>query len=145
MPGVSIGVAPFLRLHRSLFSFAVEGRFERLAVDVDNGNLANVRLAGGMAVPCYHSTNVAFCWPVLVGRYDAEGVFPAAQSSSALFVATGIRLAVEIPLTAGVWGFFRAELLANMTRHELTLAGREFWQVPIGSFTLTAGALASIL
>ena len=144
MPGISVGAAPFVRFRRSPYSFGLEGRIERLAWSDDNGDRATVGLMGGTVVPCYHLSNITLCWAVLVGRYTAEGVEAAARSASAPFVATGARVGAEIPLSTGVWAFLRAEALANMSRHQLTLGGTTFWQVPMWSLTLSAGAVASI-
>ena len=144
MPGISVGAVPSVRFRRGPYSFGLEGRIERLAWSDDNGDRATVGLMGGTVVPCYHLSNITLCWAVLVGRYTAEGVAAAARSASAPFVATGARVGAEIPLSTGVWAFIRAEALANMSRHQLTLAGTTFWQVPMWSLTLSAGAVASI-
>jgi hypothetical protein len=145
MPGISAGFIPFLRARRADISLAIEGRFELLALHGAVGDRANVSLAGGAAVPCFHVGDLVGCAALVLARYRAEGVAVASTEAAAFFAAAGIRAGADIPMTSGVRGFVRAEGLVNFTRHDLTQAGEPLWSIPAASVTLNVGALTSIL
>ena len=85
------------------------------------------------------------CPTLLLARYRAEGPDPALQTATAFFAVAGLCAGAEIPIGPRVWGFLWAEGLVNLTRHDLWLGGDRIWQVPPFGFTLSAGAVASIL
>ena len=140
-PGISSGLVPFVRARIGYGSIAAEGRYEVSVWTPSDLDPAAVSLWGGAITPCLHWKVMGFCSPVLLGRYRAEGL----ETATAFFASAGLRVGAEIPMAPTVWGFLRAEGLINFTRHDLFFAGDRIWQVPALGFSLSAGAVVSIL
>ena len=105
----------------------------------------DVSLFGGTFVACTHLGSLFGCVPLLLAQYRAAGSEVVPQEATALFSATGVRLGAEVPLGSGNFGFVRADLLVNVTRHEILRGGQSIWQMPAVSFTISVGGLATIL
>jgi hypothetical protein len=106
---------------------------------------ADVSLLGGAFTPCLHWKILRACPTVFFARYLAKGLEAAPRTDTAFFASAGLKAGVEIPIAPRAWGFLSAEGLVNLTRHELLLGEVQIWKVPPFAFTLSAGAVVSIL
>ena len=144
-PGISGGLVGFVRARIGMGSIAVEGRYEVPVWTPSELDNTSVLLWGGSITPCLHWKLFGFCSTVLLARYRAMGLDSASETARAFFASGGLRVAAEMPIGPSVWAFVRAEGLVNFTRHDLIFAGNRIWQVPAIGFTLSAGAVVSIL
>lgn len=67
------------------------------------------------------------------------------REESALFLATGLRIGVAVPLSRSIEARARAEALANLLRHKLEISGREAFEYPIASGNVSLGIAARFL
>jgi hypothetical protein len=144
-PGFSTGFIPSLRGRFGEVSVSIEGRLEIPLWSSFDSDRADVSHLGGAIVPCWHWTRLTACPTLLVGEFGAEGREATPRRAAAFFAALGARTGAEFPIGPTSWAFLRAEVLVNLTRHQLVLAGEPIWKVPAVGFALSAGALTSIL
>jgi hypothetical protein len=144
-PGISTGFIPSIRGLSGEISVSIEGRFEIPLWSSFDSDRADVSHVGAAIVPCWHWKRVTGCPTLMLGEFRAEGREGASRRDVALFAAVGARTGAEVSIGPRSWAFLRAEVLVNLTRHQLVLAEEPIWKVPSVGFTLSAGALTSIL
>jgi hypothetical protein len=144
-PGISAGFIPSIRGRSGEISVSIEGRFEIPLWSSFDSDRADVSHVGAAVVPCWHWKRVTGCPTLMLGEFRAEGREGTSRRDVALFAAVGARTGAEVSIAPRSWAFVRAEVLVNLTRHQLVLAEEPIWKVPSVGFTLSAGALTSIL
>jgi hypothetical protein len=121
-------------------SLGLEGRTDLPASATAAGGVVSSSIVMGTVVPCLRRGAAGLCALGAIGslRGKGEGV-QAPTSASALYVAAGARVFVEVPVDAGI--FFRAggDLETTLKGVRLLLDGHEAWTTPFFSGVLWAG------
>jgi hypothetical protein len=147
-PLASLGAAPSLAAGATIgvdarlghFVAGLEGRGD-LPASTEAGGLGRVKsslLAGSLFAGAREGP-VFVCAVGSVGRYAVSSSDVAATNDrSALLLDVGLRVGAALRLTDRVEARIRAEMLANLQRHTLTISGQTAYEYPIASGDLGA-------
>jgi hypothetical protein len=130
-PAATAGLGLSAGVRRGFWSINLEGHDELPAsADVGLGQVRTSRWAGGIA-PCLHVARVLVCVPTWLGSLRADGVgFATSRTAYAFYAASGLRLGMEVPVTARLT--FRPELdvLATLSPVDLQVDAVTRWAAP---------------
>jgi hypothetical protein len=139
-PGGALSFLASVAVAGSSASLGLEGRTDLPASASAAGGVVSSSIVMGSVVPCFRRGAVGLCALGAIGslRGKGEGV-QTPTTASALYVAAGVRLLVEVPIDAGL--FFRAggDLETTLKGVRLVLDGHEAWTTPFFSGVLWAG------
>lgn len=139
-PGAAFGAVLSVGLARESLSVDVEGRADLAQVSLLPAGTVSSQLFAGSLVPCYHYGVLAGCAVANAGAVESVGVSVIQPKATITpYAALGARLGVQVPL--GSRWFVRAngEVLANLVRTSVNVAGSRNWLMP--PFSLTLGVL----
>ena len=140
-PSFAMGGVLFVDARRGHVLAGVEGRAD-LRASASAGPLGRVEsslLAGSLFAGLREGP--FFAGPAfLIGRIAATSTDVAvSRDTNALFLAAGLRFGVGIALSERIEVRVRAEVLANLLRHELEISGRSAYEYPAVMADLSAG------
>jgi hypothetical protein len=142
-PGATLGLALFGGVRAGSWSLNVEGRAELPGTADTPPGEVRTSLWAGAVVPCVHFDPALICATAWLGSLRAEGLrFPTTHIDHALYAATGLRLGLEIPLTARFTFRPELDLLATLFPVDLKVDGRTQWTAPGFAALLRAGLMA---
>jgi hypothetical protein len=139
----SLAVAPvlFAGVRWRSVSLAVDGRFQ-VPTGEDASPSGSVRgslIASGL-LPCAHLGVGVACAVVLVGRFHGEGRgVDVPHEESAIYLASGLRLGVELPVGHLLYVPLSAEALGPLTPEKLYLRDVVVWRSPAVTVSALVG------
>lgn len=135
--GATLGVG--VRLPR--WSTALEGRADLPASDtLTGGGRVSTHLLVGSIVPCVRVQPFSFCAVGSLGAFFAQADDVAiANDGSALYLAAGARVAVDIPIADWASAYIALDVAATLRRHRLQLDGTNVYELPPTSESLGVG------
>ncbi|WP_437614544.1 hypothetical protein WMF20_15840 [Sorangium sp. So ce834] len=138
-PAPAVGFSGFVGGRWEAFSLSLEGRVDLpVAAKPYQGRIFGVSSLGGSVVPCGHVAWLFGCGLATAGRVRHFGMVNVAGEALQPYAALGLRGGVEVPFSDDLAARLTGELVANLARPTLHLAGGENLSV---AGTSTAGGL----
>jgi hypothetical protein len=140
---MTAGLALSAGIRRGLWSVNAEGRAELPGATYVGGGQVRTSLWAFALVPCVHFDPFLVCATGWLGSLRAQGRgFPTSLTDRALYAAAGLRLGLEIPITARFTFRPELDLLATLFPVDLKVDGATQWSAPGTASLLRIGVVA---
>jgi hypothetical protein len=142
-PAPTAGLALSAGVRRGIWSINLEGHDELPgSTDAGPGSVRTSRWAGGIA-PCLHFDPGLICATTWLGSLRADGVgFADSRTRYVLYAAAGLRLGLEVPISAKLTFRPEFEFVANLFPVDLQVDAVTQWSAPPFAALLRMGLLA---
>ena len=142
-PAATTGLALSAGIRKGFWSVNAEGRAELPGTAEAGIGQIRTSLWAGALLPCLHFDPLSLCASAWLGSLRAQGIgFPTSATDHAPYAAAGLRLGVEIPMTAH-WAFYPSiDVLGPLFPVDLQVDGSSHWRMPDISAFLRGGVAA---
>ncbi|KYF69439.1 hypothetical protein BE15_36070 [Sorangium cellulosum] len=120
----AVGFSASMGARWEAFSLSLEGGWHLpVAAEPYRGRTFGVSWLGGSVVPCGHAAWFFGCAIVTAGRVRHVGMVNVTGELKMLYAGLGLRGGLEVPISPHLAAQLSGELLANVSRPALNLAG----------------------
>jgi len=142
-PAMTAGLGLSAGIRKGLWSVNAEGRAELpRSIRAGTGEVQTSLWAFAL-VPCVHFDPLLVCATGWLGSLRAQGRgFPTSLTDRALYAAAGLRLGLEVPITARFTFRPELDLLATLFPVDLKVDGATQWAAPGLASLLRMGVVA---